>query len=200
MSTRVTYLTPMELFRLDRATAMVERAYHWDSVGIFLVGSALARRDFRDVDVRMMLHDASFDAMFDDASGEDRWSLLCVAFSTLLREESGLPVDFQIQRMSDANALHAGHRRHGLGLVPRYPGESPMYLATRRRAAALADVQGLPDQRVDGPEHADGEHDAADLGSLRVRREDVDGGTKQGEDERPDCDQHEGRSTTEPDS
>ena len=39
-----------------------------------------------------------------------RWELLCVAFSAYLRERTGLPVDFQIQRTREANEKYVTGR------------------------------------------------------------------------------------------
>ena len=65
---------------LHTACAIIAEAYP-DS-GVFLVGSSIQRRDFRDVDVRCMLPDELFDAMFPNAPDgpshwNARWSLLC---------------------------------------------------------------------------------------------------------------------------
>lgn len=88
----------------------------------YLVGSAAEGKGWRDVDVRLMLPDEQFDALFPAAVGEAgtlndaRWSLLCAAISDLGRQRTGLPIDFQIQRQSDANGRYGGGVRHALGL------------------------------------------------------------------------------------
>lgn len=85
----------------------------------YLVGSAARGKVWRDVDVRLMLPDDEFDAMFPGHAKPDRtdsrWALLCAAISELGRVRTGLPIDFQLQRVSDANARHAGVR-HALGM------------------------------------------------------------------------------------
>lgn len=85
----------------------------------YLVGSAARGKTWRDVDVRLMLPDDEFDALFPDHTSpgrtDGRWSLLCAAISELGKLRTGLPIDFQIQRTSDANALHDGIR-HALGM------------------------------------------------------------------------------------
>jgi hypothetical protein len=87
----------------------------------FLVGSAAVSKQWRDVDVRLMLPDDEFDALFPDhikpSRCDGKWSLLCAAISELGRLRTGLPIDFQIQRMSDANQLYDGVRQ-ALGLYP----------------------------------------------------------------------------------
>lgn len=86
-----------------------------------LVGSALERADWRDVDVRLMLDDAAFAQLFPDADVEGarwefdpRWLLLTTAISRQLSAQTGLPIDFQFQPNSHANAWHKG-RRNSLG-------------------------------------------------------------------------------------
>lgn len=68
----------------------------------YLVGSAAVSKEWRDVDVRLMLPDDTFDDMFPKHRKPDRqdgkWGLLCAALSELARVRTGLPVDFQIQR------------------------------------------------------------------------------------------------------
>jgi hypothetical protein len=53
-------------YELDIACTSLKEAFcHGaEPCGIFLVGSSLERRDFRDIDVRLMLADAEYDAMF----------------------------------------------------------------------------------------------------------------------------------------
>ncbi|WP_329311674.1 hypothetical protein [Streptomyces sp. NBC_01262] len=90
----------------------------------YLVGSATRGKTWRDVDVRLILPDDQYDALFpghakpDHANG--RWALLCAAISELGKLRTGLPIDFQIQRMTDANALYSG-ARHALGLRLHWP-------------------------------------------------------------------------------
>jgi len=88
-----------------------EEVFH--AVGIaFLVGSALDRKDYRDVDVRVILQDDVFDrlaALTDIARG--RQSSFNLAFSVLGERMTGLPVDFQIQRSSESNREFTGVRQ-----------------------------------------------------------------------------------------
>jgi hypothetical protein len=73
----------------------------------YLVGSAAVGKTWRDVDVRLILPDPEFDALFPDhtypARHDGRWGLICAAISELARVRTGLPVDFQIQCMTFAN-------------------------------------------------------------------------------------------------
>lgn len=80
----------------------------------YLVGSAATGKTWRDVDVRLMLPDDRFDALFPDLQRPARqhafWALMCAALSELARQRTGLPVDFQIQRRTEANARYAAPR------------------------------------------------------------------------------------------
>lgn len=100
---RANYLTVAEHYELMQACRDVVEAFD----DVFLVGSALLRPSYRDVDVRAMLDDEDFDRSFGDAR---RRALVNVAISRLLSARTGLPIDFQIQRRSDANASHSGPR------------------------------------------------------------------------------------------
>ena len=81
--------------------------------GVYLVGSVYERRDFRDVDVRMILDDPVFDRIF--GCDEHLWSLFSYAWTCQLRAQTGLLIDFQVQRRTEANEQHKG-RRSSLGL------------------------------------------------------------------------------------
>jgi hypothetical protein len=80
----------------------------------FLVGSSLTGKIWRDVDVRLILADEEYDAMFGDYKKPQhingKWAGLCMAFSSLGTQMTGLPIDFQIQRRSEANSKFDGPR------------------------------------------------------------------------------------------
>lgn len=108
-----------EMDRLDRWGGVL---FHATGQVPYLVGSALERRDFGDVDVRIILDDHLYDALFPAPKyhpqrAQALWSMLCEAISVWGRQETGLPIDFQFQRMTEANAEEpgAGHRS-ALGL------------------------------------------------------------------------------------
>lgn len=88
----------------------------------YLVGTAAIGKTWRDVDVRLILPDDEFDALFPThtrpAHQDGRWGLLCAAISELARQRTGLPIDFQIQRQTYANDRYPGVR-HALGLHDR---------------------------------------------------------------------------------
>ncbi len=70
------------------------------------VGSSLDSKTWRDVDVRLILPDFEFEALYgtNPSSGTNgRLAAITLAFSALGKEMTGLPIDFQIQPMSHAN-------------------------------------------------------------------------------------------------
>lgn len=76
----------------------------------YLVGSSIQRPDYRDVDVRMMLDDDKVDAL----PCELRYFNLVV--SLWGQQVTRLPIDFQIQRVSEANDEFGSRPRHALGI------------------------------------------------------------------------------------
>lgn len=105
------YLSTLELHELDEACKPFLDAFGENP---YLVGSANQRPDFRDVDVRLILSDDVFDALFAERKG--LWALLSRLGATYLRLRTGLPVDFQVQRQSEANEKYGD-----LGETPRNP-------------------------------------------------------------------------------
>jgi hypothetical protein len=129
----VNYLPAPAYFKLNQAVAMIDRAFDvHGTFGTYLVGSCLKRRDFRDVDVRMIMENEAYDKLFPGAIDRPDlnayWSLTCVTIADWLARETGLPVDFQIQRQSTANEefpTHGGvheNPRNALGIFLGYPG------------------------------------------------------------------------------
>lgn len=100
---RVSFLTVSEFFRLDAACASIASA--WDEP--YLVGSVLTRPDYRDVDLRLMLPDDQFAAMF-----QNKYALLLMntTVSDWLKAMTSLPIDFQFQDHTKANVEHQGMR------------------------------------------------------------------------------------------
>jgi hypothetical protein len=110
---RTDLLTTTEMYELDRACELISRAFGDQCP--YLVGTAGlgGAESYRDVDVRLMLDDAEFAAA---CPTRERWELLCLAVSAYLRDRTGLPVDFQIQRTAEANARYGNKPRNPLGL------------------------------------------------------------------------------------
>ena len=79
---------------------------------LYLVGSALTSPNWRDVDIRVILDDDAY----DDLARNVVPAILNLSISVWGRKVTGLPIDFQIQRMTDANAEFSG-RRNALGMI-----------------------------------------------------------------------------------
>lgn len=81
------------------------------------VGSSLHTKDWRDVDVRLMLPDDEFEALFGrnrNCECNPKLAAVTLAFSALGKAMTGLPVDFQIQPESHANRVYGGQTRSAL--------------------------------------------------------------------------------------
>lgn len=113
---RAHYLPADSLFGLHGTAHEVHRAYP-DSYGVYLVGSCLEKKDYRDVDVRCILADDDFEREFpkNEDGLRPRFMLMCLAISAWFRHVTGLPVDFQFQKQTVANAKHRGPR-NALGI------------------------------------------------------------------------------------
>jgi hypothetical protein len=109
-------LTTEQLHRLDEACRPLCRTFGHPP---YLVGSAFPAvpgdGTARDVDVRLMLDEDQFAEV---CPTRDRWELLSMAITAYLRDRTGLPVDFQIQRADIANERFSGPR-NPLGLGSR---------------------------------------------------------------------------------
>lgn len=121
---RANYIPATHYFALNHAAVTVNRAL--GEFGCYLVGSSIEKRDYRDVDVRFIMEDATYDHLFRNEGGpiNPLWSLMCVTFSHWLSTQTGLPIDFQIQRQTQANETYSGERQP-LGVFLDYPGERP---------------------------------------------------------------------------
>jgi hypothetical protein len=91
----------------------------------YLVGSALKNKQWRDVDVRLILPDDEYERMGlgnpKYPHHNEKWVSLVLAYSALGKAMTGLPIDFQIQQQTDANqqfSQHDGHIRSALGFIP----------------------------------------------------------------------------------
>lgn len=110
------YIGAPACFALEEAIRHVAEAFADESgyAGIYVVGSALERPDWRDVDVRFIMDDDQFATLFPNAGDhwehDARWLLLTVAISERLSKLTGLPIDFQFQSRTHANERHKGPR------------------------------------------------------------------------------------------
>jgi hypothetical protein len=109
------------VFLLDEACRPIRQAF---GTPPYLVGTAFTQRDFRDVDVRLILDDLAYDRL---ATGGLQLSpFLGLAIGEYLAARTGLPVDFQIQRQTEANAAHNGPRNPlGVRTLADYAGDAP---------------------------------------------------------------------------
>lgn len=117
---KVNYVGAPAVFALELACQHINEAF--GDYGCYLVGSALERPDWRDIDVRFIMPDEAFAQLFPDTNvspgtwlHHPRWLLLTTSISAWLKAQTGLPVDFQIQPQSHANDRHKGPR-HALGM------------------------------------------------------------------------------------
>lgn len=79
------------------------------------VGSSLREKSgWRDVDVRLMLPDEEYARLGlgepDRPQWNPRWVSICLAWAAFGKALTGLPIDFQIQQVTHANAKERGPR------------------------------------------------------------------------------------------
>lgn len=117
---RANFIGAPEFFDLNQACRVIVDAF---GHGLYLVGSSTVRRDYRDVDLRFIMDDDDFDRLFPESSNgsgaphlDAKWSLLCSSISLYLARHSGLKIDFQFQRRTQANAMFPKQIRHAMGL------------------------------------------------------------------------------------
>ncbi len=110
---RVSFLTVSQTFDLNLACVPL-RGLGW---GTFHVGSSLVRPDYHDVDLRCMLPESDFYAMFPGGNNSGHLKFLNTAVSEWIAARTGLPIDFQFQRATEANERFPAteHRRNGVG-------------------------------------------------------------------------------------
>jgi hypothetical protein len=115
MSQKDCYLGGPPFFSLAQALLIVQKAF---GEMPYLVGSVLRTPHFRDVDVRMIMDDAKFEALFGTSHGSVMpfWQLINLAISEYLQKRTGLPVDFQVQKRSHVKAEDWERRREPLGM------------------------------------------------------------------------------------
>lgn len=125
---KATYIGAPACFALEQCCQQIVDAF--SHYGIYQVGSSLERADWRDIDLRYILPDDEFAKLFPDAEDhweqDPRWLLLTVAISGWLSKQTGLPVDFQFQPQTHANARHKGPRNaYGMRIRKRTMLSSP---------------------------------------------------------------------------
>lgn len=116
------YLGVTQFIELRFAAAIVKGTFH-NSYGIYLVGSALTGKAWRDVDVRHIISDDEFTQRFGEFVEPYDQNHFLRAFnlgvSAWMSAAAKLPVDYQVQPITKANELypHATNPRNGLGLI-----------------------------------------------------------------------------------
>jgi hypothetical protein len=111
---RQSHLTTAQFAILNHACIPIREAFGpW----LHLVGSVTERSDFRDVDLRLILPDDDFDRLFGDQV--PLWSLVCLTVGEHISHLTGLPIDFQIQRMTEANEKNSDGTRIPMGMKAR---------------------------------------------------------------------------------
>lgn len=119
-------LSPRQMFLLDEACKPIRKLFREGNSGVYLVGSAMNKGGSgRDVDVRLMLDDAVYDRIAK-ALPDGGIPFLSLVIAEYLAGRTDLPIDFQIQQTSAANALH-GKPRNPLGgrHLFEYAGDAP---------------------------------------------------------------------------
>lgn len=127
------------MFLLDSACHPINEAF--GSFGCYLVGTATERGQFRDVDVRYIMADKKHDRL-TKAIGQTGVSFLGIAIGQYLASLTGLPIDFQIQRQTEANALHPHGARNPLGHrnLNSYKGDAQTVDMERKLAATAPEA------------------------------------------------------------
>ena len=93
----------------------------WGDLG-YLVGSSQRGELWRDIDVRVMLSNEEYARHFGTVWQEGkrhqdpRWRAEMLAWSVLGERITGLPIDFQVERLSEADALHPDEPRNPIGV------------------------------------------------------------------------------------
>ena len=87
----------------------------------YLVGSSSGQsKQWRDVDIRLMLSDEDFIKRYGHWNpghaqfNIHKWQAECMAYSALGKELTGLPIDFQIQDTTRANESYSKGPREAL--------------------------------------------------------------------------------------
>lgn len=117
-------LYPRKMFLLDEACKPIRKAFGEPP---YLVGTTFTHKatTVSDVDVRLILDDAKFDAL-RTAIGDSAIIFLGFAVAEYLHSRTDLPIDFQFQRMTEANAKYGKKPRNPIGVreLVEYVGDA----------------------------------------------------------------------------
>lgn len=114
--------SPLSNFKLDWFGVVAFDAFDQTA---YLVGSALSRSDFRDVDIRVLLSDEQFNISFGDQIDwrrNQKLKSMNIAWSGFGQHLTKLPIDFQIEQFTEGNKDPNSGRRHPLGIRLRIEG------------------------------------------------------------------------------
>ncbi len=95
------YLTMTQFFELNEACRTINKTF--DGFGCYLVGSALTRPDWRDVDIRFI---GDNDDVLFKSPMKERLVFMQAVISHWLSLRTGLPIDFQFQSQEEANTKY----------------------------------------------------------------------------------------------
>jgi hypothetical protein len=114
------YIGAPAVFLLELCCQQINDAF--GDYGCYLVGSALERQNWRDVDVRFIMDDDEFRKLFPDTYTDSvlwefnpRWTIINAGIAEWIKGRTGLPIDFQIQPQTWANERH-DKQRSALGI------------------------------------------------------------------------------------
>lgn len=103
------YLTTVQWFNLNTCIQPICKVFGYQ---VFLVGSVLTRKDWRDVDIRVIWPEQSYTGILDNEHGR---KVIGMMMSEWLAARTGLPIDLQLQTMEEAKAYDG--KRNALGIT-----------------------------------------------------------------------------------
>lgn len=141
------------MFLLDEACKPINAGL--GEYGCYHVGTSAERGAYRDVDVRFIMGDKQHDRL-TKVLGKNGIVFLGLSIGEYLASRTGLPIDFQIQRQTEANVLHKGFRNPlGHRDLSNYKGDAQTNDAEAARAKTLEELEpelfkGLQDAQAAG--------------------------------------------------
>jgi hypothetical protein len=110
------------------------------------VGSSLLEKaGWRDVDVRVMLPDDEYAALQlgdpDRTHDNPKWVSTVLAWSAFGKALTGLPIDFQIQQLTHANAKNPGPRSALYSIAEAYERRGLIDAAIERHRQSTGESQ-----------------------------------------------------------
>ena len=101
------YLTTVEWFNLNWCIQPICKLFGYQ---VFLVGSSLYKRDFRDIDIRIIMDD--YTGVLCNQYGR---KVMAMFISEWLGNRTGLPIDLQFQTLDEASEFEGP--RNSLGIT-----------------------------------------------------------------------------------